>query len=159
MAEPQDLTADDYARRIDVRAPVEDTFDAIATLEGLRGWWTPLATGSTSVGHLLRFEFEGLEEHIVMRVDDADRPRLVRWTCVSHTGHPEWVGTTLSFHLVEHGPGACELSFCHLGLRPELHCYSQCEAGWQHFLLSLAAHAANGDGMPFHDKAARGGGR
>jgi uncharacterized protein YndB with AHSA1/START domain len=51
----------------------EPVFDAIATLDGLRRWWTTVVTGSAASGRTLRFGFAGLEEQIVIRVD-AVRP-------------------------------------------------------------------------------------
>jgi hypothetical protein len=125
----------DYTWSGRVRAPREQVFDAIATVDGLRGWWTPIVSGS----QVLRFGFEGLSEEIVMRVDGADRPSAVTWTCVRHTGCPEWDGTTLRFD-VEEG----ELRFRHAGVPAEL-----VRRGWDHFLASLVALVERGAGTPF----------
>lgn len=70
-----------FLRRVLVKARPDEVFDAIATLDGLRGWWTPLVEGSTSSGGDLRFEFEGLDQHIMMHVDASHQSTLVRWTC------------------------------------------------------------------------------
>jgi uncharacterized protein YndB with AHSA1/START domain len=137
------------SRRISVGAPIERVYEAIATIEGLRGWWTPITGGSAAVGGELRFEFRGLDECIIMRVDRSDRPRSVHWTCTLHTEIPEWVGTRIEFELRNTGPQACELQFRHVGLIPELQCYPDCELGWDHFLGSLAALAETGRGSPF----------
>jgi uncharacterized protein YndB with AHSA1/START domain len=34
-----------YARRLSIRAPRERVFDAIATLDGPRHWWTTIDVG------------------------------------------------------------------------------------------------------------------
>ena len=52
-----------FLRRVSIDAPADQVFDAIATLDGLRGWWTPFVDGSTSHGHDVRFEFEGLDPY------------------------------------------------------------------------------------------------
>jgi uncharacterized protein YndB with AHSA1/START domain len=139
----------DYARRVAFGVSPEQVFDAITTLEGLRGWWTTLVTGSAVAGGEFKLEFEGLDEHIMMRVDKAVRPSSVHWTCVEHTELDDWNGTRIQFDLAPHGPGRCELGFRHVGLRPALECYETCEQGWDHFLASLGAYVMEGEGTPF----------
>ncbi|MDP9001803.1 MAG: SRPBCC domain-containing protein [Myxococcota bacterium] len=139
----------DYARRVAFRAPRERVFDAIATIEGLQGWWTPLVSGSAATGGALRFEFQGVNEHITMRVHDAKRPSLVEWTCIEHTELEDWGGTKVAFDLKPRGSDGCELSFRHIGLTPKFECYKMCEDGWEHFLASLVGYVDRGMGMPF----------
>jgi uncharacterized protein YndB with AHSA1/START domain len=133
-----------YARRLVIEAPNERVFDAIATIDGPRRWWTTKVTGSAAVGGELRFGFAGLEEQMVMRVSISQRPSAVEWSCVEHTRNDEWTGTLLQFGLTAHGPGECELEFRHTGLSAEL-----VAEGWEHFLASLAAYAETGTGTPF----------
>ena len=144
----------DYTHRRTIGAPAERVFDALATLEGLRGWWTPLVSGAASPGDVLRFEFEGLDEHILMRVEDVRRPRQVRWTCVEHSSLPEWSDTAIEFEIRarEH---TCELEIIHRGLTPQLECYTHCEAGWEFFAVSIARLAESGRGMPYRAAAPR----
>lgn len=138
-----------YARRVSFAAPRERVYDALATRTGLRGWWTPRVRGSEAVGGELRFEFEGMDEYIVMRVDAAKRPSFVRWTCIVHTSLDEWNGTTLTFDLVAETPTTCTLNFRHVGLTPRLECYDDCRSGWEYFLDSLVAYVETGTGTPF----------
>lgn len=150
MSGLHDALGPDYARRVAFHAPRERVFEAIATLDGLRGWWTTLVSGSTKVGGEVRFDFKGMDEHIIMRVDAARRPSSLRWTCLLHTDLEDWSGTKVMFQLVERGsPEACELSFRHMGLTPALACYGDCELGWEHFLASLVAYVERGKGTPF----------
>jgi hypothetical protein len=107
-------------------------------VQGLRGWWTPIVTGSASPGNELHFGFPGLDEHIVMRVD-----RPLDWTCLLHTGSPEWQGSTVRFERSDQG-----LEFRHDGVPRAL-----VETGWEHFLASLAALVEHGQGMPFGAEA------
>lgn len=144
----------DYRREIAVRAPVERLFDAIATRDGVCGWWTPLVHGSSERGGTLRLEFEGMDEHIDLRVVASRRPTEVEWSVVEHTSLDEWAGTKIRFEVSPAGDGASTLAFQHAGLSPKLQCYDQCEAGWDHFLDSLVAFAERGKGAPF--RAGRG---
>jgi hypothetical protein len=84
-----------------------------------------------------------------MRVDRAEPPSTVVWTCLVHTGHPEWQGTSVVFELVGDEDGIGLLRFRHIGLTPVLGCYGACERGWDHFLASLVGYAQSGKGSPF----------
>jgi uncharacterized protein YndB with AHSA1/START domain len=139
----------DYARRVAFGSPCERVFDAVATLEGLRGWWTPLVHGSPLAGGDLRFDFEGMVEHIDMHVERATRPSSVVWACVRHTSLEDWAGTQVHFDVAPRGPGGSELTFRHVGLTKELECYDDCKLGWDHFLGSLVAWVEHGTGAPF----------
>ncbi len=144
-----EVVQDDYTTRVTFRAPRERVFDAIATTGGVRGWWTTSVCGSGGAGGELRLEFEGLDEHIVLLIEKANRPFAVQWSCLVHSGLPEWVGTKMMFDLVEHTPSECELSFRHMGLTPKLECYDDCRLGWDHFLMSLVEYAERGRGTPW----------
>jgi uncharacterized protein YndB with AHSA1/START domain len=133
-----------YAQRLTINAPCERVFDAIATLDGPRHWWTTEVTGSAGIGGELRFGFAGLDEQMLMRIDTHHRPSMIRWSCIAHTRDDEWTGTQLSFELTQHGTQACELNFRHTGLPADL-----VADGWEHFLGSLAAYAEHGTGTPF----------
>jgi uncharacterized protein YndB with AHSA1/START domain len=80
----------DYRREITVHAPVERLFDAVATPDGVRGWWTRLVSGSSDRGGALRLDFEGMDEHIDLRVVRSRRPTEVEWRVIEHTSLEEW---------------------------------------------------------------------
>jgi uncharacterized protein YndB with AHSA1/START domain len=136
--------AAEYTRRLVIRASRERVFDAVATVDGPRHWWTTQVTGSAAVGGELRFGFTGLDEVMVMHVTASRRPSAVAWSCVQHTRGNEWAGTLLEFRLATRGPAESELEFRHSGLPPEV-----VAEGWEHFLASLAAYAETGTGTPF----------
>lgn len=133
-----------YSKRLVISASRERVFDAIATLDGPRRWWTTKVTGSARAGGELLFGFAGLDEQMVMRVTASQRPELVRWSCVAHTRAGEWTGTRLEFALTVRSPRECELCFRHRGLPADV-----VADGWEHFLASLAAYAETGTGTPF----------
>jgi uncharacterized protein YndB with AHSA1/START domain len=145
----------DYSRELRIEASCDRAFEAIATIEGLRGWWTPLVTGSHAPRGTIRLEFEGMEEHIDIRVNVADRPSKVEWSILEHTSLDEWSGTKVHFQLSPEGTNACRLAFRHEGLSPKLECYDDCEAGWDHFLESLVGLAERGRGAPFRSRQKR----
>jgi uncharacterized protein YndB with AHSA1/START domain len=130
-------------------APVADSFDAIATQKGIAAWWTPLVRGAVAQGREFQLGFKGLDETIRIRVDESRKPQIVRWTVLEHSGLPEWNGTSIVFALTELVAQKTTLHFRHNGLLPQLDCYSDCRAGWNHFLGSLAKVAAGSPGSPF----------
>ena len=133
-----------YARKLTIPVARQPVFVAIATLDGLRHWWTTIVAGSAAPGGTLRFGFAGLDEQIVMRVDAVRPPSALTWSCVAHTRHDEWTGSTVRFRLADRGPQACELNFRHTGIAREL-----VAEGWEQFLASLAAYAERGTGSPY----------
>jgi uncharacterized protein YndB with AHSA1/START domain len=133
-----------YARKLTIQVARERVFDAIATLDGLRRWWTTIVTGSAAPGGTLRFGFAGLDEQIVMRVDVVRPLSVITWSCVAHTRNDEWTASTVRFGLADRGPQACELNFHHTGIGREL-----VAEGWEHVLASLAAYAERSAGSPY----------
>jgi hypothetical protein len=122
---------------------------AIATRDGVRGWWTPLVSGSSDRGGTLRLEFEGVDEHIDLLIVASRPPTEVELSVVEHTSLDEWAGTRIRFEVSPVGDDASTLAFQHAGLSPKLEYYDQCEAGWDHFLNGLVAFAERGKGAPF----------
>ncbi|HUN36347.1 MAG TPA: SRPBCC family protein [Trebonia sp.] len=138
-------TGRDYHADLTISAPLDAVFVAVSSVEGLSGWWTTAASGSPEPGGELRFAFR--DGVAVMRVEDRT-PTLERWTCLGHSGQPEWAGTTVTFRLTETSRATTRLQFTHGGLRPELDCYGHCSAGWNYLMSSLAAYAETGTGSP-----------
>jgi uncharacterized protein YndB with AHSA1/START domain/limonene-1,2-epoxide hydrolase len=133
-----------YEREVMFRATRERAFPAVTTIAGLRGWWTPIVAGTIRPGGQLTFGFEGLDEAIVMEVDEVKSPSCVRWTCLERTGAPEWSGTTIQFEFRDEGSEDCVLSFAHTGLAAE-----GVEPGWDRFLASLSKLIETGRGEPY----------
>lgn len=151
MPDIRTSVTDGYHADLVIDAPITTVFDAVSTPEGLSGWWTTDASGVSAPGGELRFAFQ--DGAAVMRVEERTRPAAERWTCVGHSGQPEWAGTTVTFQLTEVSPAATRLEFTHGGLRPQLDCYGQCSAGWTYLMGSLAALAETGTGTPVSPSA------
>ena len=132
---------DTYTKRLALHAPRPRITAAVATLEGIRGWWTPIVAGSAAPGGELHLGFVGMDEHVVMRVEHSGAG--VRWTCLEHTGAPSWRGSIVT---LEPSDGALELR--HDGVPSEL-----VRPGWERFLASLAGFVERGEGAPFGDAA------
>jgi uncharacterized protein YndB with AHSA1/START domain len=135
----------DYHADLTINAPLDTVYATVSSVAGLSGWWTTDTAGSPEPGGELRFTFS--DGVAVMRVEDST-PALERWTCLGHSGQPEWAHTTVTFQLTELGPAVTRLQFTHGGLVPQLDCYGECSAGWSYLMRSLACYAETGTGHP-----------
>src|SRR5688500_16963055 len=81
-----------------IGAPAEKIYGAITSKEGLSGWWTPGVNAKPELDSVARFPF-GQDYFKEMKITELKPSRLVKWTCIK--GEKEWVGTHLSFELVE----------------------------------------------------------
>jgi len=146
----------DYQTTIRVKALPDALFDALTTVTGLAAWWNPV-TGSGEAGGELRFIMNA-PEPLVIHVDEATRPTLVRWTVIDCPFLPDWIGTRLTFTITPVDGETCELRFHHQGLSKELECIDMCTRSWNHYMTSLRDYVEVGSGSPFGspaDKARR----
>lgn len=134
----------DILHRIGVEntAP-ERVYDAIATLDGLRGWWTGDASGSTEIGGVIRFRFPpgGFD----MQVRELVPGKRVTWEVVD--GPEEWVGTTVEWDLRKDGDFTIVM-FRHLGWREPVEFMYHCSTKWATYLMSIKALLETGEGRP-----------
>lgn len=139
----------DITHRVGIRAPATRVYEALATLEGLAGWWTEEVRGDERVGGRIEFHFRSetgeLKGTAVMEVQALDAPREVRWRCVD--GPAEWVGTDITFELSEQDNQTIVL-FGHRNWREAVEFMAHCSMKWATFLLSLREHVETGKGKP-----------
>ena len=80
----------DILHRIGVLAPLDHVHRALATREGLSGWWTTDTTGDGEVGSKIAFRF-GEAGGFDMEVLESDQTGHIRWRVIE--GPEEWIGT------------------------------------------------------------------
>ncbi|HEX7354930.1 MAG TPA: SRPBCC domain-containing protein [Mycobacteriales bacterium] len=141
-------TSTDYRTTVQVKAPADVVFDAIATTKGLTAWWSP-ATGSGQTDGELRFPMVAGQPPLLVHVEEATRPSTVRWTVTECTFMRDWEGTQPRFTITPIDDGCCELTFEHRGLNDALECKDTCARSWDHFVgTSLRELAEGGPGAP-----------
>jgi uncharacterized protein YndB with AHSA1/START domain len=123
---------------IGLAAPPAQVYEAIATADGVRAWWTD-GTFAEEVGGVGRLEFgAGWTE---LRVEKLVPGREVEWSCVGQRIEhfdptDEWVGTKIRFGLTPlDGGRGTHLDFTHEGLAG-LGCEEMCTKGWDHYIRS-----------------------
>ena len=135
----------DIVHRIAAKdASPEQTYDALATLEGLSRWWTENTTGTTDVGGRISFKFENGD--FEMEVAELDKGERVLWEVVGGSA-PEWIGTKIHWDLKTEGDHTVVL-FKHEGWREPVEFMHHCSTKWGSFLMSLKALVETGTGAP-----------
>lgn len=134
----------DILHKISINAPRERVYAALATVDGLAGWWTSTTSGESKPGKTLEFRFG---KHVCrMRVEAQQQGEHVAWRCTDDTG--EWVDTQLTFDLLEDA-GRTTLLFGHRAWREGSQFFAHCSMKWATFLLSLRELVESGTGRPF----------
>jgi uncharacterized protein YndB with AHSA1/START domain len=155
FAESGETTTDSFTADVRYPASPAAVYDALATPGGTTGWWSTDGDSdpATNAGEHIRLNWSD-DDHVVFRVDAAERPASLRWTCVAQHDRnlprpDEWVGTSVIFSLTADGDGTL-LHFEHQGLTPRLDCFGMCRDGWDFFLRrSVRQLVELGEGLPY----------
>jgi uncharacterized protein YndB with AHSA1/START domain len=139
----------DIIHRIGIKAPLSQVYAAVATREGVAGWWTRETTeadGTLSA----RFRTPAGEEvgRMEFEVLAQDPNREVRWRFTD--GPAEWIGTDVTFQLSE-ADGQTIVVFGHRNWREPVEFMAHCSMKWATFLLSLRELVETGRGKPSPD--------
>jgi uncharacterized protein YndB with AHSA1/START domain len=134
----------DILHRVGVEHPTPDrVYAALATIDGLAGWWTTDTSGSTDVGGVIEFRFPrgGFDMEVVESVPD----KRVTWKVVG--GPDEWVGTIVDWDLTQEGDFTI-IRFKHQGWKEPVDFMHHCSTKWATYLMSLKSLVEQGHGQP-----------
>ena len=133
----------DILHRVGIKSSVDDVYRALATRDGLAGWWTNDTRGESEVGGVLEFRFSagGFD----MKVLALDPAKQVLWRVVD--GPKEWIGTQVSWELRQERDYVIVL-FKHLGWREPVEFMHHCSTKWAIFTMSLQSMVETGTGAP-----------
>lgn len=141
----------DIIHRIGIRAPAADVYSALATVEGVAGWWTRETTGESAVGGTITvcFRDHDVEKgRMELEVVELSPAREVKWRVTA--GPPEWIGTDVTFSLTREDDCTVVL-FGHRNWREAVEFTAHCSMKWATFLLSLREFVEKGEGRPAPD--------
>jgi uncharacterized protein YndB with AHSA1/START domain len=141
----------DILHRVGVKSSSpEDTYRALATIEGLSRWWTSDTQGESEAGGVIRFRF-GQKGGFDMKVLKLEPGKRVLWEVID--GPQEWVGTQVSFDTRQEGDFTIIL-FKHQGWKEPGEFMHHCSTKWGTFLMSLKSLVETGKGEPHPDDVA-----
>ncbi|HET7126301.1 MAG TPA: SRPBCC domain-containing protein [Lysobacter sp.] len=135
----------DILHRVGIVASPDRVYDALATTDGLSGWWTDDVGGNAGAGGRLHFQF-GNTGFFDMQVLETEPGERVLWRVVD--GPQEWIGTRIAFDLKREGDYTIVL-FRQQGWKEPVEFMHHCSTKWAVFLLSLKALVETGRGAPF----------
>jgi uncharacterized protein YndB with AHSA1/START domain len=139
----------DIIHRVGIRAPLANVYAALATVEGVAGWWTQQTAGVSKPGGTLDVRFltpQGREiGGMTMEVVALEPNRKVHWRF--RKGPEEWIGTDAIFDLREDGDYTIVL-FGHRNWREPVEFMAHCSMKWATFMLSLKELVETGRGKP-----------
>lgn len=129
--------------------PIKSTplqaYDAIASIKGLKNWWSDTIEGNTEVDKVIDFKFIEVFNP-QMRVEASVPGKEVRWRCIG--GHEPWQDNTITFQFIPTSQG-CELHFVHAYASPiPEDQYGYYNFNWAYYLNSLKLYCETGAGKP-----------
>lgn len=138
----------DILHRVGIKAAPQDVYRALATPEGVAGWWTTSTTGDRAQGGAIRTVFFADGRQLgafELKLHELHPDRRVAWTLLG--GPPEWMGTTISFDLRREGDFTIVM-FRHEGWMEPVEFMHHCSTKWAVFLMSLKSLVETGRGQP-----------
>ena len=139
----------DIIHRVGIKAPVSKVYAAVATVEGVAGWWTKETSGSSKVGETMEVRFltpDGNEiGGMKMEVKALEPNKKVHWRF--EEGPAEWIGTDAVFELSQQGDYTIVL-FGHRNWREAVEFTAHCSMKWGTFMMSLKELVETGKGKP-----------
>ncbi len=141
-------------------------YQALTTAEGLSSWWTPHTEARPEIGAIAHFPF-GDNYVKEMGIIELAPDEFVKWHCLK--GDKEWIGTSLTFKLVQPNESAMVtahpevkgqleqgtlaiktvLLFEHKNWKDYSPSYAECNYTWAIFLRSLKLYCETGKGRPW----------
>jgi hypothetical protein len=143
----------DILHRIGVKAPLADVYEALATTDGVAGWWTRDAEGPSEVGasFMPKFRDDATGELVggfTLRVEELEPSRRVSW--LVEEGPAEWIGTHIDFDLKSED-GYTIVLFSHRDWKEAVEFTNHCSTKWAVFMMSLKHLVESGAGEPAPD--------
>jgi uncharacterized protein YndB with AHSA1/START domain len=124
--------------QIPINASPERVFAALATQDGLRGWWTADVTADAKVGGKAEFGFDKRQMVFRMKIDKLEPGKRVVWSC--YGDQPEWNGTTLTWNIAREDD-ATVLRFTQSGWKATSEMYAICNSSWGELMHRLRDYA------------------
>jgi hypothetical protein len=133
--------------RVPVDSEAKVAHEAVATSEGIRGWWNNRTEGPEGVGSTMKLAFPDTPMTFDFEVTEEVPGERVKWRCLA--GPPEWVGTTLSFDIQTDSEGNTSVLFTHGGWATTGKSFPFIAYSWAQILPRLKKLAETGERDPY----------
>jgi uncharacterized protein YndB with AHSA1/START domain len=138
----------DIMHTLKIHASADRVYQAIATAEGIRNWWTRDAVLESKVGGTGEFGFFARRFIAKVRIDELEPPKRIAWKVTNAA----WPAETIVLEVRSEGAGA-RLSFLHRDFKEADQRYASATTRWGFYLLSLKSYLETGKGSPNPDDA------
>jgi uncharacterized protein YndB with AHSA1/START domain len=135
--------------RVPVEAEAKEVFEAVATSQGVNGWWSNHTEGPGGEGSTMRVAFPDAPMTFDFRVTEETVGERVRWNCLA--GPPEWVGTDIVFEIQSDDEGHRSVLFSHDGWATTGGSFPFIAYSWAQILPRLKKLSETGERNPFFD--------
>ena len=130
--------------RIRIKAQPDHVYKAIATVDGLKAWFTPDIEGEVAVGKTALFRHEG-RDSFRWKFTELKAGSSARWECVEGPGAA--AGTHVSFRLK--GDGQSTVVECDHESWPDGHgAFETCNTLWGILMGRLKSYSETGASQP-----------
>lgn len=133
--------------RVPVDAEPNVVYDALATSDGVNGWWSNHTAGPDGVGSTMNVGFPDVPMTFDFEVTEETRNERVTWRCLA--GPPEWVGTEVRFDVQTDEDGSTSVLFAHDGWATTERSFPFIAYSWAQILPRLKKLAETGERDPF----------
>ena len=143
----------DYVTKIDFTATDRKIYYILTN--DIAEWWTEMFEGtSNEPGQAFTVRF-GPTVYKTMLIEELVPDKKIVWRVVDSLidipelkSKTERINTLIVWEILAQRDKTV-LSLTHLGLTPQIECYTICEKGWQNFINSLSDYINTGVGKPF----------
>ena len=135
--------------RVPVDAEAKAAYEALATSDGVNGWWSNHTEGPDGVGSTMKVAFPDAPITFDFEVTEETPGERVAWRCLS--GPPEWVGTDVSFNIETDDDGNTNVLFNHDGWATTKESFPFIAYSWAQILPRVKKLAETGGKNPFFD--------
>jgi len=142
------LTEQSYCTSIVVN---ESAIEAYNKISRVNEWWAENFEGSAkNLGDI--FSVRWGDTFVTFKIAEAIPGKKVSWLVTDcclpwQNDKTEWTGTEVVFEISEEN-NATRIGMTHVGLTPEVECFENCQAGWNHYIKkSLFKFMEEGQGV------------
>lgn len=133
--------------RMPVDAEPQAVFEALATSEGVNGWWSNHTEGPEGAGSTMKVAFPDAPITFDFEVTEETSGEKVTWHCLA--GPPEWIGTDVNFDIETDDEANTSVLFSHDGWATTEGSFPFIAYSWAQILPRLKTLAETGKQEPF----------
>ena len=135
--------------RVPVEAEPKAIYEALATSDGVNGWWSNHTEGPDGVDSTMKVAFPDAPITFDFQVTEETPGERVAWRCLA--GPPEWIGTDVSFDIQTDDADATSVLFSHDGWATTSESFPFIAYSWAQILPRLKTLVESGAAQPFFD--------